>query len=221
MASTSASSSEPVQLWALPSGRRLGPPLQLGDVGDISLSPDGRTLVVAQRPGVDLIDVATRRRRTSLRQSAEVSTVRFTPDSRFIVGGSWKGWARLWSAATGKPAGRPLAGLTGAVLWESISPDGRTLATGSLDGTVRLIDLRAQLAIGAPLPGLPNRAVAPVFSPDGAALFAISGAGRAYHWDVRPSAWTRHACAVAGRRLTRAEWRDALPDRKYAPACGG
>jgi WD40 repeat protein len=166
--------------------------------------------------------VATRRRRTSLRQAAEVFTVRFTPDGRFIVGGSTKGGsARLWSAATGKPAGRPLAGLTGEVLWVSAGVDGRILATGSTDGTIRLVDVGTRRPLGPPLPGLPNRAVAPVFSPNGAALFAISGAGRAYRWDVRPSAWAGYACAVAGRALTRAEWRDALPDRKYAPACRG
>jgi hypothetical protein len=63
--------------------------------------------------------------------------------------------------------------------------------------------------------------VAPLFTPDGAFLFAISDAGRAYRWDVRPSAWARRACAVAGRTLTRAEWSDVLPDREYAPACSG
>jgi hypothetical protein len=59
----------------------------------------------------------------------------------------------------------------------------------------------------------------PQFSPDGAYLFAISDAGRAYRWDVRPSSWARHACAVAGRKLTRSEWAEALPERDYDPAC--
>ncbi|MBD0282620.1 MAG: hypothetical protein ICV69_10570, partial [Thermoleophilaceae bacterium] len=56
-------------------------------------------------------------------------------------------------------------------------------------------------------------------TPDGAYLFAIYNTGQAYRWDVRPSSWARHACAVAGRRLTRAEWEDALSDRDYDPAC--
>jgi hypothetical protein len=29
----------------------------------------------------------------------------------------------------------------------------------------------------------------------------------------------RHACGVAGRRLTRADWHAALPGRTYEPAC--
>jgi hypothetical protein len=66
---------------------------------------------------------------------------------------------------------------------------------------------------------VPNRSVVPQFTPGGDYLFAIYNAGRAYRWDVRPSSWARHACAVAGRQLTRAEWEDALPERDYDPAC--
>ena len=71
------------------------------------------------------------------------------------------------------------------------------------------------------LPGLPNRWVVPQFTPDDAYLFAITNAGRAYRWDVRPSSWARHACAVAGRSLNRTEWKDVLPERDYTPACTG
>jgi WD40 repeat protein len=198
----------------------------------VSLSPDGRTLAVTAELGrgdrgdrgglrrVEIIDVATRRLRTSLPGSETVQTLaRFTPDGRFIVGGSYEGWARLWSTETWRPATRELAGHTGEVIWQSTSPDGRTLATGSTDGTIRLFDLRTQRPLGAALPGLPNRPVAPQFTPDGAYLLAITNEGRAYRWDVRPSSWARHACAVAGRQLTRTEWADALPERDYNPAC--
>jgi WD40 repeat protein len=110
-------------------------------------------------------------------------------------------------------------GPAGRVEWEATSPDGRTLATGGPDGAVRLWDLRTQHPLGAPLPGVPNRAVAPQFTPDGAYLFAVTNAGRAFRWDVRPSTWASHACEVAGRPLTRTEWNDALPGRDYNPAC--
>jgi WD40 repeat protein len=161
------------------------------------------------------------RKRATLPGSQTVrGLARFTPDGRYIVGGSVKGWARLWSAKTYEPVSPPLTGHTGDVIAASTSPDGRVLATGSTDGTVRLYDLRTYQAIGAPLPGVPNRPVVPDFSSDGAYLFAFTNAGRDYRWDVRPSTWERQACAIAGRRLTRAEWRDALPGREYRPACG-
>jgi WD40 repeat protein len=101
-----------------------------------------------------------------------------------------------------------------------MSPNGRTLATGGPEGTIRLWDLRTQQPLGAPLPGLPNKTIVPQFTPDGAHLVAISRSGLAYRWDVRPSSWARHACAVAGRTLTRTEWQDALPERNYQPSCG-
>ena len=44
--------------------------------------------------------------------------------------------------------------------------------------------------------------------------------GDAFDWDVSPGRWTDHACAVAGRTLTRQEWTEFLPRRPYRPACG-
>jgi WD40 repeat protein len=213
-----------VRIWALPAGRPVGRPLRTKHaIGNVSLSPDGRTLVLTRPPDrdVEVRDVPTLRRRATLPESATVwNLVRFTPDGRFLVGGSWKGWAQLWSTATWKPATRRFTAHAGGVESQSVSPNGRTLATGGPDGTIRLWDLRTQQPLGAPLPGLPNRPVAPQFTPDGAYLLAIYGdSGRAYRWDVRPSSWARHACAVAGRTLTRSEWQDALPERDYAPAC--
>ena len=135
------------------------------------------------------------------------------------MGGSLKGWARLWSTKTGRPASQVLAGHAGGVIGLAVSPDGDTLAVGSIDGTIRLYDLATRQPLGAPLPGAPNTPVTPQFTPDGAYLFAITDAGRAYRWDVRPSSWARDACAVAGRTLTRTEWQAVLPGRPYAPAC--
>ena len=109
---------------------------------DVSLSPDGRTLAItADRShdptgGVEIVDAATHRRRTSLPETETVTDLaRFTPDGRFIVAGSWKGWARLWSTKTWRPATRTFTGHAGRVEWESTSPDGRTLATGGPDGS--------------------------------------------------------------------------------------
>jgi WD40 repeat protein len=210
-----------IQLWTLRDGRPAGAPRRYPAAFVASLSPDGRTLAVVAPLGIEVIDVATMRRRATLPGSETVrGLARFTPDGRYIVGGSIKGWARLWSAKTYKPVSPPLTGHTADVIAASTSPDGRILATGSADGTVRLYDRATFQAIGAPLPGVPNRPVVPEFSPDGAYLFAFTNAGRDYRWDVSPSTWERQACAIAGRRLTRAEWHDALPGRAYRPACG-
>jgi WD40 repeat protein len=220
-----------VRLWGLPSGEPAGGPLRYPAVGDISLSPDGRWLAVTRPPdgGVEVFDRAKGRQRGSLLEAETVwDLVRFTPDGRHLVGGSYKGWARRWSveepgpgnlAEEWRPDSRRFTGHAGRVEGVSMSPDGRTLATGSTDGTIRLWDLDTQQPLGTPLPGLPNHYLLPQFTPDGAYLLALTDAGRAYRWDVRPKSWARHACAAAGRQLTRTEWEDALPERDYNPAC--
>jgi WD40 repeat protein len=212
-----------VLLWRLRAGRAVGAPRRYGtSLGafDVSLSPDGRTMVVVAAAGAEVVDVPTLRLRASLYDPALAgSHLQFTPDGHYVIGGSANGWARMWSSKTWQPVGRVLAGHTGEVLSASVSPDGHTIATGSADGTIRLYDMATQKPVGAPLPAVPNRPVAPLFTPDGDYLLAITSTGQAYRWDVRPSAWARHACAVAGRTLTRAEWNDALPGRPYAPAC--
>jgi hypothetical protein len=40
-------------------------------------------------------------------------------------------------------------------------------------------------------------------------------------YPMRPSAWLRAACAIAGRDLTRAEWDQYLPGREWQPTCTG
>jgi WD40 repeat protein len=190
----------------------------------VSLSPDGRTMAVAAGPGrptgVQIVDVKTLRPRTRLPGSETVlADVRFTPDGRFVAAGSIDGWVRLWSTATWRPASPRLEARIGEVMFVAVSPDGTTLAAAGSSGAIQLFDVRSQQPIGTPLTAVRNRPVEPLFTRDGAYLFGLTDAGRAYRWDVRPSSWARQACAIAARRLTRAEWQDVLPGRDYAPAC--
>jgi Tol biopolymer transport system component len=189
------------------------------------LSPDGRWLAIGLIAQTDvpetleIWDVRRRRRMVRARPAGGISHAQFSPDGRLLVVLSNRGTAQLWSTSTWKPVGHPFVGHAGALSGAAFSRDGRTLATGSVDGTVRLWDIPTQQAIGAPLPGLPNQQVSPSFMPDGTRLLATYGTGRAYLWDIGPDSLTRHACAVAGRQLTRAEWREFLPSRDYDPAC--
>jgi WD40 repeat protein len=214
-----------VRFWSLPDGRPAGRPLRFPDgVYDAQLSPDGRRLVLVlfAADGVpdtlEVRDVASGRRIARVRAGDNTNLVRFSPDGRLAVVGNNSGRAQVWSTKTWRPVSPSVAGHAGALNGAAISTDGRTLATGGDDGTVRLWAIRTGEAVGAPLPGVAKRSVVPSFTPDGH-LLASYETGDAYLWDIRPERLVAHACRVAGRRLTRAEWNEFLGAREFEPAC--
>ena len=190
-------------------------------VADVSFSPDAKTLAVTLREenfdgGLEILAVPSLEVIRTV--SAPPGTVgRFSRDGTAFVFGDHQGRVWIYDTRTWRAVGSPLR-VHGAVVGADVSPDGRLLATTSLDGTARLWDLGSRRAVGGPLPSGAGDAVGAAFSADGSRLIVAHDRG-GYVWDVRRSAWDRHACDVAGRRLTRSEWEDALPDRDYAPAC--
>jgi WD40 repeat protein len=221
-----ADGSETVRLWSVPDGRPQGAPLRFPrGVEDVRLSPDGRLLAVVTVAGdiehstIEVLDPRTRRRVARLRVPDHVGTSGFSPDGRLFATGSRTGATQVWSTADWKPVGRPFVGDSGGILGVAISPDGRTLATGGDTGSVQVWDIPTRQAVGARLPGVPSRSAFPAFTRDGAFLIASYDTGDAYRWDVRTRSLVRHACRLAGRRLTRAEWAEFLPGRSYDPAC--
>jgi WD40 repeat protein len=190
---------------------------------DMALRPDGKVLAVPATwgPGegyVDILAVPSLRRITRIPMPYGRWS-RFSPDGRLLILGDHEGRAQIYDGHTFKPRGRPLLGHAGYILTADFSPDSRTVATSSSDGTIRLWDTESGRPIGSPLPGIPNVQVGNAFTRGGTHLAAVYENGQGYSWDVRPSSWARHACEVAGRALTRAEWTEALPGRDYEPAC--
>jgi hypothetical protein len=57
------------------------------------------------------------------------------------------------------------------------------------------------------------------FDPNGSQLVAVYGDGTGLVWDVDPDHWKQRACSVASRSLSREEWEELLPERRYQPAC--
>jgi WD40 repeat protein len=190
---------------------------------DMALRPDGEVLVVpaAWAPGEGSVLVLSM---PSLKRVARIPMAygrfaRFSPDGRLLILGDHDGRAQLYDGQTFEPIGRPLLGHAGFVLTADFSPDGAMVATSSSDGTVRLWDTASSRPIGTALPGVPNVQVGVALIRGGTHIAAVSDTGQGYVWDVRPSSWAHHACAVAGRSLTRTEWEEALPGRDYAPVC--
>ena len=52
-------------------------------------------------------------------------------------------------------------------------------------------------------------------------LVVVHDDGTGNLWPTSIAAWERHACAVAGRNLTRAEWRQYVGGTTYRVTCPG
>jgi len=126
---------------------------------------------------------------------------------------------RFWDPG-GLPNRRSVLASTGAVLTLSFDQSGTLLVAAGTDGTTRLIDAAGRQQLGSALPG-GEVDVRAVLSPDGRRAFAIYADGHAFAWDISPEAVAAHACTVAGRTLTEAEWALYLPGSPYQPACAG
>ena len=128
-------------------------------------------------------------RETSVRHSAMVREVAFSPDGRYFATGSFDATARVWETATGRPAGPPLRHAN-YVATVAFSPDGNTLAAGDYGpaGLIKLWDWRAGKEAG---PALRHDDIVlnVSFSPDGRYLAAIkskdwSGNPELLMWEV-------------------------------------
>ncbi|MFD0660781.1 WD40 repeat domain-containing protein [Thermocatellispora tengchongensis] len=190
------------------------------------------------------------RRGTELRGVNAGEQVAFSPDGRLLIAGdgvvaelpSGRVVRRLPTAAGQSPAFAPrggllaMAGPAGVTLWDTrtwrpsgvrlddrypsapaFSPDGRSLAASTPAG-VRLWDVATGRAIGAFTPG--EEAADLAFAPSGALLYAAGPYGEVRAEEVDPVRVARRVCALAGRELSREEWRRHIPELPYRRVCG-
>jgi WD40 repeat protein/class 3 adenylate cyclase/energy-coupling factor transporter ATP-binding protein EcfA2 len=217
-----------VQLWDVSSRRRVGREMApgAGSVLSIAFNRDGTLLATGSYRGrLDLWDVATQARRGKPMRVADdgVLSAAFDPSGRLVAAGGAIGPVRVWRVADQQPAFPPLAGHTGPVTGAAFHPAGAFLATTSILGGTRLWDPATGLGYGDELPASPRPAslvpsidlpflgLRNAFSPDGKLLAVAGIETRGMLWDVDPAVWRRRACVIAGRNLSREEWKLYLP----------
>jgi WD40 repeat protein/tRNA A-37 threonylcarbamoyl transferase component Bud32 len=227
-----------VQLWNVASRSRVGQKIAPGGGSVLSLAfnRDGTLLATGSYFGrLDLWDVATEARFGKPMRVADdaVPTVAFDPSGRLVAAGGAIGPVRVWRVADQRPALPPLAGHTPPVTGAAFDPSGTFLATTSAFGGTRLWDPATGLGYGDELVGSPRPgsllssvefptflALRSAFSPNGK-LLAVAGVETlGMLWDVDPAVWRDRACSIAGRNLSREEWKLYLPPgTSYRATC--
>lgn len=143
-------------------------------VDDVSISPDGRTLAVADWSGnsVHIWDLESGRLTKKLNGHSErVLAVAFTPDGDHLASSGQDHTIKLWHVPSGRNL-RTLEGHTRPVLDLDTSPDGTYVVSVSADKTVRVWNLHTgELLSRTSLEFTPQRVA---FSPSGNCV-AVAG----------------------------------------------
>lgn len=187
----------------------------------VAFTADSRTLLSGGDDGrLVAQSVATGRLTTVLRSpSGGIRALTLAPNGRSLAVGSRSGDVRFIDVTTGRVTGPVLTGGNGGVTDIAFSGDGQAVAVSGLAGSVTLWDVATGQRLGDPLAAHVRTATSVAFSNDDRALFTTSVDGSMIRWDLNPASWSRRACTVASRNLTRTEWRQFLGNRAYHKTC--
>lgn len=123
--------------------------LSRGSVRGVAWSPDSRLLAVAPYNQVQVWEVATMKRLTTLQgHQYAINGLAWSPDGRLLASVSDDGTLRLWDSTIWKSHAVLQDYASGVVLSVAWSPDSRRLVAGNQDGTVQVWDAQTLQSLG-------------------------------------------------------------------------
>ena len=181
---SSISPLSPPSTTARPASYQFARSLQMpGAVWTVALSPDGARLAAASDNHVVTIwNPASKTKIASLAGHTDrIVSATFSPDSRYLVSGSWDGTAKLWDV--GQQRLIRTMNVRKGVSSLAFSSDGTRLAVGSANKSITVWNLQSG-AILHELRGHKREVQALAFNADGSILASVSGEKRVYLWDI-------------------------------------
>jgi WD40 repeat protein len=203
-----------------PDGRRV-------DIGQIVLWPvrgisDDVTIVVSNDPAsgsVRLLDLASGRVIREMKPGFPPLWAAASPDRHRVVVTGEGGEVRIFDLSAGRWTGPTVAAHGNFLQWASWSQDGSLVVTGGTDGRIGLWDGHSGASLGTLTVGSRDRMLTAIFVGDTAKVRVLLPDGEIAVWSSDVREWIDFACSVAGRDLTRAEWRDTFGSRPYRRTC--
>jgi DNA-binding SARP family transcriptional activator/WD40 repeat protein len=198
-----------------------------GSASDVAFEPDGRTLLVgvAAGRGADVVVVSLPAGRVTGR--VHVSDEQFLV--RLAVLGAGRvavvardGKLQLWRTSPWRRDGGPIETMTAAPDQVVASADGSLVAISGDDGSAAVVDVSGRRRIGdqsLQWKAAESAGAATVTIDPRGSYLEVAVGSVVQSWPLRLSSLEVHACQVAGRRLSRAEWEEHLTGRAYDPSC--
>ncbi len=216
-----------IAIWRAKDGRLIAQPSDLGAGNGlagsdaVAFSRNGKLLAATLLAGgVRIFNPATGRVLRELTAPGDESDSLAFASKRTLAAGTLGGMVETWNAATGRRLAPPLLAAPAPITAMSFDSGGQRLATaGYQNGALKLWFTTTLQQEGPGLALDPAATATVAFARASGKLLAADSDGNVFTWPATLRAWEQHACSLAGRNLTRAEWRQYVARPGYTTVC--